>query len=179
MKCPHCGVVENKVIDSRLSTSGEVTRRRRECEGCTRRYTTYERVEDLLPVVLKRDGRREPWDRTKLLQGLRRACEKRPVATEQLDEVADAIEKDLQELEGREVPTAEIGERVMQRLRVLDLVAYVRFAWVYRRFDDICVFVHELQRLTERAGAPSDRRMVAAAPVVATAEARKDDGVTR
>jgi transcriptional repressor NrdR len=158
MKCPHCGVIENKVIDSRLSASGEVTRRRRECEGCQRRYTTYERVEDLLPVVLKRDGRREPFDRGKLLQGLRRACEKRPVATEKLDEVADGIEKDLQELEGREVPAAEIGERVMQRLRVLDQVAYVRFASVYRRFDDISEFVHELQRLTERAGAPTDKR---------------------
>ena len=159
MKCPHCASLENKVIDSRLSAGGEVTRRRRECDGCQKRYTTYERVEEALPLVIKKDGRREPFDRSKLLQGLRRACEKRPVSTEQLDLVGDSIEKDLQELEGREVPSSEIGERVMQKLRVLDQVAYVRFASVYRRFDDISEFVNELQRLTERAGAPSERRL--------------------
>lgn len=179
MKCPHCANLENKVIDSRLSAGGEVTRRRRECEGCQRRYTTYERVEEALPLVCKKDGRREPFDRTKLLQGLRRACEKRPVSTEQLDGVADAIERELQEQDAREIPTSEIGERVMQKLRVLDQVAYVRFASVYRRFDDISEFVNELQRLTERAGAPSERRVSLPAAVLSKSSEAPSDGSAR
>jgi transcriptional repressor NrdR len=151
MKCPHCGVLENRVIDSRLSTSGEVTRRRRECEGCGRRYTTYERVEDLLPSVVKRDGRRELFDRRKIVNGIRSACSKRPVSLDQIDEIAEGIERELQESGEREVPYTAIGEKVMDRLRKLDQVAYVRFASVYRQFRDLEDFSRELATLvTER-----------------------------
>lgn len=151
MKCPFCGLLENRVIDSRLSTSGEVTRRRRECEGCNRRYTTYERVEDLLPSVVKRDGRREMFDRRKIVSGIRSACSKRPVSVDQIDEIAESIERDLQESGDREVSYTAIGEKVMDRLRALDQVAYVRFASVYRQFRDLEDFSRELATLvTER-----------------------------
>jgi transcriptional repressor NrdR len=153
MKCPSCANLENKVIDSRLAEGGESTRRRRECVGCGRRYTTYERIEEALPLIVKKDGRRESWDRRKLLQGLERACQKRPVSAEARDEIADAIERDLRESGEREVPSSEIGEKVMLHLRELDQVAYVRFASVYRQFDDVGEFLDELQRLAQRARA--------------------------
>lgn len=152
MKCPYCGFIENKVIDSRLSANGEVTRRRRECDGCQRRYTTYERVEDVLPSVIKRDGRRELFDRRKLVLGIRAACSKRPVSLDDIDAIADAILRDSQDLGEREIASTIIGERVMERLRVLDQVAYVRFASVYRKFRDIDDFARELAKLvTEQA----------------------------
>ena len=171
MKCPSCGVLENKVIDSRLAQGGEVTRRRRECDGCGRRYTTYDRVEEALPLIVKKDGRRENYDRLKLLEGLRRACQKRPVPIDKLESAVDAIERDLQELNEREVPSSAIGERVMTHLRELDQVAYVRFASVYRAFDDIGEFLDELQRLTQRQRA-SERMRVA--PAVAPKEPSKE-----
>jgi transcriptional repressor NrdR len=149
MRCPFCGHVEDKVIDSRAGGLGDVIRRRRECEGCNKRFTTYERVEDVLPTVVKKDGRREPFDRQKLLRGLRIACNKRPVSTDQIEGVADAIERMLQDAEGREVTSTELGERVMRRLRELDEVAYVRFASVYRSFRDIDEFLAELGKLVK------------------------------
>ena len=149
MRCPFCGHLEDKVIDSRSGGVGDVIRRRRECEGCSKRFTTYERVEDVLPTVVKKDGRREPYDRQKLLRGLRIACNKRPVSTDQVESTADGIERMLQDAEGREVTSAELGERVMRRLRELDEVAYVRFASVYRSFRDIDEFVDELGRLVK------------------------------
>ena len=156
MKCPSCGLLDNKVIDSRLSANGEVTRRRRECEKCGRRYTTYERVEVELPHIVKRDGRREPYDRLKLMKGLERACEKRQVPSERLDELCTKIESELVEAGDREIPSSVIGEFVMTHLREVDQVAYVRFASVYRRFDDIDEFLEELQHLTERGRAKRD-----------------------
>lgn len=152
MKCPYCGDLDNRVIDSRLSQGGEVTRRRRECAKCTRRYTTYERVEESLPLVVKKDGRREPFDHGKLVAGLKRACEKRPVSTEQIEQIADGIERELSELGAKEVPSSDLGERVMARLHDLDEVAYVRFASVYRSFRDIHEFMDELSSLLRGRG---------------------------
>jgi transcriptional repressor NrdR len=152
MRCPFCGHLEDKVIDSRSGGLGDVIRRRRECDGCSRRFTTYERVEDVLPTVVKKDGRREPYERQKLLRGLRIACNKRPVSTDQLEAVADGLERMLQDAEGREVTSTELGERVMRRLRELDEVAYVRFASVYRSFRDIDEFLAELGKLVKAKG---------------------------
>ena len=147
MKCPFCAELENKVIDSRLSNQGAVIRRRRECLGCERRFTTYERVEEILPMVVKKDGRREAYDRQKILEGLRLACQKRPVSAEQLEEVADGIERRLQEMGDKEVRSSVIGEAVMRELARLDEVAYVRFASVYRSFKDLGEFMSELKEL--------------------------------
>lgn len=147
MKCPFCGTLDNKVIDSRLSQGGEVTRRRRECDQCARRYTTYERVEQVLPLVVKKDGRREPFDRMKILGGIRRACEKRPVSEESLERVVDRIERELVETGEKEVPSPMIGEKAMEALRELDPVAYVRFASVYRSFADLHEFMAEIAQL--------------------------------
>lgn len=153
MKCPFCGTLDNRVIDSRLSQGGEVTRRRRECDACARRYTTYERVEQVLPLVVKKDGRREPFDRMKILAGLRRACEKRPVSSESLEGLIDQIERALVETGEKECPSSQIGERIMDQLRDVDQVAYVRFASVYRSFKDIHAFMEELSELLgERSG---------------------------
>jgi transcriptional repressor NrdR len=150
MRCPFCGGLDNKVIDSRLSQGDEVIRRRRECEGCDRRFTTYERLELVLPMVVKKDGRREPFDRLKVLAGLRRACEKRPVSTEALDQLVDRIERSLVEPGDKEVQSTAIGEQVMEGLRELDQVAYVRFASVYRSFRDIHEFMAELSHLLQQ-----------------------------
>ena len=147
MKCPFCGHLDNKVIDSRLSQGGEVTRRRRECVQCARRYTTYERVEEVLPLVVKKDGRREPFDRMKVLGGLRRACEKRPVSAETLERIVDRIERALVESGEKEVASSLVGERCMEALRDTDQVAYVRFASVYRSFKDIHEFMNALSNL--------------------------------
>lgn len=147
MKCPFCGQLDNKVIDSRLSQGGEVTRRRRECDHCGRRYTTYERVEEVLPLVVKKDGRREPFDRMKVIAGLRRACEKRPVSSETLERTVDRIERELVDSGEKEIESSRIGERCMETLREIDQVAYVRFASVYRSFKDIHEFMSALSNL--------------------------------
>lgn len=152
MKCPYCADLDNKVIDSRLSQGGEVTRRRRECAGCTRRYTTYERVEESLPLVVKKDGRREPFDHGKISAGLKKACEKRPVSAEAIEGIVDRIERDLAESGDKEVASTAIGERVMQKLREVDEVAYVRFASVYRSFRDIQEFMDEMNVLLRGKG---------------------------
>lgn len=147
MKCPFCDGIEDKVVDSRMAKEGEVIRRRRECLACKRRYTTYERVEDCLPMVVKKDGRREPFDRLKILAGIKKACEKRPISTATIESVTDQIEKYVQELGETEVPSGTIGEEVMRQLHHLDQVAYVRFASVYREFKDIDQFMDELKSL--------------------------------
>jgi transcriptional repressor NrdR len=147
MRCPFCQEPENKVIDSRESQEGSVVRRRRECLQCKRRFTTYERVEELYPLIVKKDGRRETFDREKVLSGLKRACEKRPVSADQLEEMVVSIERMLQGTGEKEVPSSLIGEEVMRRLQVLDEVAYVRFASVYRSFRDISEFMEELKDL--------------------------------
>jgi len=147
VKCPFCAGLDNKVIDSRLSKEGQVIRRRRECLGCSRRFTTYERIEEIMPLVVKKDGRREAYDRTKVLLGLKHACQKRPVSSEQLDGVVEKVERRLQEIGEREVSAAVIGEYVMKLLQELDVVAYVRFASVYRSFQDIGEFVAEINGL--------------------------------
>ena len=147
MKCPFCGHPEDKVVDSREGKEGRVVRRRRECLSCSRRFTTYERVDEIPYMVVKKDGRREPFDRNKLLTGLVKACEKRPVAISALEGVVDEIENMLQESPEKELPATRIGERLMERLKELDQVAYVRFASVYRQFGDLNAFVDELNRL--------------------------------
>jgi transcriptional repressor NrdR len=139
--------LDSKVIDSRISTAGDVIRRRRECEGCARRFTSRERVEDVLPVVVKKDGAREPFDRDKVLRGVRLACNKRPIAIERIERFIDELERQLIEGEAKEVESREIGERVMKLLRELDEVAYVRFASVYRSFRDIDEFRSELDKM--------------------------------
>jgi transcriptional repressor NrdR len=148
MRCPFCAHLDSKVIDSRVSTAGDVIRRRRECESCARRFTSRERVEDVLPVVVKKTGEREPFDREKVLRGVRLACNKRPVAMDRIEKFIDELERELIESEAKEVASQEIGERVMRKLRELDEVAYVRFASVYRSFRDIEEFRSELDRLT-------------------------------
>jgi len=149
MKCPFCSHLESKVIDSRLGGGGDVTRRRRECEKCARRFTTYERVEDVLPLVVKKDMRREPFDRQKLLGGIRKACDKRAIGHERLEELVDSIEREMVESGDREISAEQLGEKVMVRLREIDEVAYVRFASVYRSFKDIGEFQKELDRIRE------------------------------
>lgn len=145
MKCPFCSNGENRVIDSRLSKDGNSIRRRRECLSCSRRFTTYEYVEDVIPVVVKKDGRREPFDRAKILSGLKKACEKRPISVDTIEAVVDRVEQFCQESQLREIPTNIIGEKIMEELHLLDGVAYVRFASVYRDFKDINDFMEELK----------------------------------
>jgi len=147
VRCPFCSHLDSKVIDSRVSAAGDVIRRRRECEGCARRFTSRERVEDVLPVVVKKDGAREPFDREKVLRGVRLACNKRPVPMAQLERSIDELERELIEGEAKEVSSQEIGERVMKLLREVDEVAYVRFASVYRSFRDIDEFRSELDKM--------------------------------
>ena len=149
MKCPYCGYQESKVVDSRHSEDGQSIRRRRECLSCQKRFTTYETVESLPIVVIKRAGIRQAFDRNKILNGMLRACEKRPVALAKLEEATDAIEQIIQNSLDREVSTTQIGELVMERLKPLDEVAYVRFASVYRQFKDIDSFMHELNKLLD------------------------------
>ena len=149
MKCPYCGYKESKVIDSRPAEEGSSIRRRRECLSCAKRFTTYETVESLPIIVVKKDGSRESFDRQKVLGGMIRACEKRPVPFEVLEQKADEIEQTLQNSLEREVSTEYIGELVMDKLRAVDEVAYVRFASVYRQFKDIDTFMKELNKLLE------------------------------
>jgi transcriptional repressor NrdR len=147
MICPFCGNSDNRVVDSREVREGAEIRRRRECDGCGRRFTTYERVDELPATVVKRDGRRESFDREKLLTGLLRACEKRPVPRRDLVAIVDSVESTLANREVREMSTQEIGNAVTEQLRRLDQVAYVRFASVYRRFEDVNQFMDELKAL--------------------------------
>ena len=148
MRCPSCGHTEDRVVDSREAQEGQATRRRRECLGCGRRFTTYERVEETLPSVVKKDGRREAFDRRKIVEGLRRACQKRPVSEERIQALASEVERRAQEAGEREIPAAAVGELVMARLKALDPVAYVRFASVYRAFRDVGEFTAEIEGLT-------------------------------
>ncbi|MCD8322139.1 MAG: transcriptional regulator NrdR [Oscillospiraceae bacterium] len=147
MKCPYCGYAESKVIDSRPADEGSTIRRRRECLMCAKRFTTYEKIERMPLVVIKRDGSRQTFDRVKLVNGMVRACEKRPVPLSQLEAIADSVEAELQNALEREITTTEIGEMVMKRLKDLDEVAYVRFASVYRQFKDLNTFMEELTKL--------------------------------
>ena len=147
MKCPFCRDLDNKVIDSRLSKDGDIIRRRRECLHCQRRFTTYERVEEMLPMIVKKDGRREVYDRMKVVAGLKKACEKRPVSMEAIELVSDRIERMLQERGEKEVSSPVVGEAIMRELYALDKVAYVRFASVYRSFRDLNEFLRELEDL--------------------------------
>ena len=147
MRCPYCGNTEDKVVDSRESREGDVIRRRRECVECARRFTSYEKIESVQYQVVKRDQRREPYDREKLMRGLQVACRKRPVPQAELERIADAIEASMHDSGDREISSQQLGTAVMERLRDLDPVAYVRFASVYRRFEDVDAFVKELHRL--------------------------------
>jgi len=147
MKCPYCPETETKVIDSRVSKTGGEIRRRRECERCGKRFTTYERVEEPIPAVVKKDGRRETFDRMKIVSGIRKACEKRPVSAETIEDVVDRIVQWALEQGEKEIPSSTIGEKVMEALHRLDEVAYVRFASVYRSFKDINEFMSELKDL--------------------------------
>ena len=147
MRCPYCGFAEDRVVDSRELAEGSQVRRRRECASCSRRFTTYERLEEIPTLVVKRDGRREAYDRQKVLAGLLRACEKRPVTMRQLEEAVSAVDEMVSRSDEREVRTEDIGALLMRRLRALDQVAYVRFASVYRRFGDVNQFMEELREL--------------------------------
>jgi transcriptional repressor NrdR len=149
MRCPACGFQKDRVLDSRLTSEGDAIRRRRECLSCKRRYTTYEYVEPPL-VVVKKDGRREPFDREKLLRGMRKACEKRPIGIDALEKIVESVESELTETGKSEVTSQEVGELVMEALKNLDGVAYVRFASVYRSFKDSKEFMEELRRLLEK-----------------------------
>ncbi len=152
LKCPFCQQADSKVIDSRLSGEGDLIRRRRECESCQKRFTTYERVEEFLPMVIKKDDRREPFDRLKIISGLKKACEKRPVSVERLESLVDSIERGIQERGEKEVESTIIGEMVMNALQEIDPVAYVRFASVYRSFKDVNEFVNELKDYLKKDG---------------------------
>jgi transcriptional repressor NrdR len=149
MKCPYCGSFNNKVVDSRVSKEGLLIRRRRECDDCQKRFTTYEKVEEINPVVIKKDGRREPYDRDKVAEGIHRACRKRPISVEDIEAFLDTLEQALQESGRKEISCSEIGERVMAQLHEWDDVAYVRFASVYRQFQDTSDFMQELKELLE------------------------------
>ena len=150
MRCPFCRSDETKVLDSRQIEGGSAIRRRRECDVCAKRFTTYERYEDFQLMVIKKDGRREPFSRQKLLAGLNKACEKRPVSIEQLETIVSDIERQLLDTNEREVPSTMIGEAVINKLFAIDEIAYIRFASVYRQFKDIQKFMEELEELVKR-----------------------------
>jgi transcriptional repressor NrdR len=152
MRCPFCSAIEDKVVDTRPSDNDQVIRRRRECVTCGRRFTTYERVDEILPLVIKKDDRREAFDRSKILNGLKKACSKRPVSLEVLENAVDSIERQLQESGEKEIPSSKIGDAVMAALREIDEVAYVRFASVYRSFRDVNELMTELKSLVEARG---------------------------
>ena len=166
MKCPFCHETENRVIDSRLSKDNNMIRRRRECSKCSRRFTTYERVEEMMPLVVKKDGRRETYERIKIINGLKRACEKRPVSINTIEAIADRIERNLQERGEKELLSSVIGEATMRELHDTDEVAYVRFASVYRSFKDINEFMVELEELLK------ERKEISAARVSASRQKR-------
>lgn len=150
MKCPFCGYMDSKVLDSRPADDGNAIRRRRECIDCLRRFTTYEKVDEIPLIVAKKDGRREVFDRNKVLGGVIKACEKRAISMDQMEEVVDEIEKGLRNKLDTEVTTEQIGEMVMEKLKTLDEVAYVRFASVYRQFKDLNSFIDELEKLLKK-----------------------------
>jgi transcriptional repressor NrdR len=153
MKCPFCAEINNKVIDSRLGKDGRMIRRRRECLNCKKRFTTYEKVEAVLPMVVKKDGRREPFNNEKIRAGIQMACQKRPISINKIDDFVDSLAQQFQESGNREINSSEIGERVIERLKIWDDVAYVRFSSVYRQFKDINEFMTELKDLLdERSG---------------------------
>ena len=149
MRCPFCGHLEDKVVDSRESKDGDSIRRRRECLECSRRFTSYERIDEIPYMVVKKDGRREPFDRQKVMSGIMRACEKRPVPAAKLEAIVNSVEKYVQESPERERPTTRVGEMIMKRLKELDKVAYVRFASVYLEFEDVTEFMSELKNLVK------------------------------
>jgi transcriptional repressor NrdR len=155
MQCPFCKALDNRVVDSRLKEQ-TVIRRRRECDQCGRRFTTYERVEEIAPLIVKKDGSREAFDRLKIVRGLQRACEKRPVSIDAIEAFVDGLEQRLQERTEKEVASRTIGEEVMSFLRKVDQVAYVRFASVYRSFKDIGEFITELEELKAKGRDPGD-----------------------
>jgi transcriptional repressor NrdR len=150
MRCPSCSGVEDKVIESRPSRDGSAIRRRRECIHCSHRFTTYEQIEEFIPVIVKKDGSRETLNPEKILSGLRKACEKRPVPTEEIDSIKDSIVQEIQSRGEKEVPSSFVGERIMDKLHNLDPVAYVRFASVYRDFKDVNEFMSEIQGLIKK-----------------------------
>jgi transcriptional repressor NrdR len=150
VKCPYCEHLEDRVVDSRESKEGDVVRRRRECLGCGRRFTSYERIDEIPHMVVKKDGRRERFDRNKIMAGLLRACEKRPISTGQLEQIVDEIEQQAQDATDRELTSEEVGKVLMQRLRQLDKVAYVRFASVYLEFKDVTEFMTEINHLFKK-----------------------------
>ena len=152
MKCPYCGQHDSRVIDSRISKDNTITRRRRACSSCQRRFTTYERIELMLPMLIKKDGRRESWDRGKIIAGLEKACEKLAVSMAEIDSFVDAIEQKLQDYGGKEISTSQVGEWVMEALPTLNEVAYVRFASVYRQFKDVNEFMEELKLFLGEGG---------------------------
>lgn len=156
MKCPYCGFLRDRVVDSRESREGDVIRRRRHCLKCEKRFTSYEKIESIPFQVVKRDERREPYSREKMMVGLRIACRKRPVPAEKLDDIADGIELMMQESSKREISSLELGNLVMEKLRQLDQVAYVRFASVYRRFEDVEEFLEELEDLRKKKTGDAD-----------------------
>lgn len=160
MRCPFCAVFEDKVIETRVSKDGSEIRRRRECEGCSRRYTTYERIEESMPLVVKRDGRREPFDRAKIEHGVRSAVAKRPVSRDQVAQLALEVEREVSDLGISELPSRVVGERVLPRLRALDQVAYVRFASIYRDFADLEGFEKELDALRADDGPDTGRHAI-------------------
>ena len=153
MRCPFCRSSKTRVADSRLSREANAIRRRRECLDCKRRFTTYEKVEDVTPLVIKKDGRREAFNRSKIYEGIKKACEKRPVSIDDIEAFIDRLERELQESGRKEIPCTLIGERVMAQLREWDDVAYVRFASVYRRFKDITEFMDEIKQLADAKAA--------------------------
>ncbi|MCM8814949.1 MAG: transcriptional regulator NrdR [Candidatus Omnitrophica bacterium] len=157
MKCPYCGFREDKVIDSRESEDGLQIRRRRECLRCEKRYTTYEEIEEKPLIVVKKDGRREKFMREKIFSGIQKACEKRPVSTEQISMIVDEIEQEFKQRFEKEVPSEDIGNLIVEKLRNLDEVAYVRFASVYRRFKDVSEFQKEVEKIRGESNAKQDK----------------------
>jgi len=157
MRCPFCSQTENRVINSRLAKESNAIRRRRECLSCHTRFTTYERIEDSLPLVIKRDDRREPFDRSKILRGIERACEKRPISISTIEKIVERIKQHYQEKGDREIESTDVGERVMAELHDLDEVAYVRFASVYRQFRDLSDFHSELEEMLSRKGKGAEK----------------------
>ncbi len=158
MRCPFCGVSEDKVVDSREAKDGDSIRRRRECLGCGRRFTSYERIDEIPYMVVKKDGRRERFERGKIMSGLLRASEKRPISSSQLEEIVDKIEKYVQDSSDRERPTSDLGKIIMKELKKLDKVAYVRFASVYLEFEDVSEFMKELKYLVNSRKSKKSRK---------------------
>lgn len=158
MKCPFCGFLEDKVVDSRESKDGDSIRRRRECLECSRRFTSYERIDEIPYMVVKKDGKRETFERNKIMSGLLRACEKRPISSAQLEQIVDEVEKTVQDTADRELSTSEIGKIIMKRLKQLDKVAYVRFASVYLEFEDVSEFMTELKNLVRSRDKTAEKK---------------------